>query len=79
MLFNLDFANNTILSRLFFFYLIIQLFFSIPLVITKIFNPITEPVITIAIPAKEAKEEMEPYSVTVEAKLRSAQYNSKLY
>ena len=43
------------------------------------FNPITELVITIGIPAKEAKEEMEPYSVTVEAKLRSAQYNSKLY
>ena len=79
MLFNLHFTDNTILSCLFFFYLIINLFFLIPALITKILNPIAEMVITIGIPSKETKEEMEPYPVTVEAKIRSAQYKSKLY
>ena len=40
ILFNLDFVNDTILSR--FFFLIIDLYFLIPTVITQIFNPITE-------------------------------------
>ena len=55
MLFNLDFANNTILSCFFFFFLIIDLYFLIPAVIAQIFNPIAELVIPIVIPAKEAK------------------------
>ena len=42
ILFNLDFVNDTILSRFFFFFLIIDLYFLIPTVITQIFNPITE-------------------------------------
>ena len=41
MLFNLDFANNTI-SSCFFFFLIIDLYFLIPAVIAQIFNPIAE-------------------------------------
>ena len=38
MLFNLDFAKNTILSRFFFFFLIIDLYFLIPTAISQIFN-----------------------------------------
>ena len=63
MLFNLDFANNTILSYLFFFFLIIDLYFLIPAVIAQIFNPVAEVVIPIGIPTKEVKAEMEKYSV----------------
>ena len=43
MLFNLDFANNTILSWFFFFFWIIDLYFLIPAVITQIFDPIAQP------------------------------------
>ena len=42
MLFTLDFANNTILSCFFFFFLIIDLYFLIPAAIVQNFNPITE-------------------------------------
>ena len=66
MLFNLDFANNTILSCFFFFFLIIDLYFLIPAVITQIFNPIAAVTIPIKIPTKEAKLEMETHPVTVE-------------
>ena len=45
MLFNLDFVNNTILS--WFFFLIIHLYFLIPLAIVQIFNPISELIIPI--------------------------------
>ena len=63
MWFNLDFANNTILSCYFFFFLIINLYFLIPAVITKIFNPIAELVILIGIPSKEVKAEIEIHEV----------------
>ena len=63
MLFNLDFASNTVLSRLFPFFLIIDLYFLIHAVITQIFNPIGELVIAIQIPSKEGKEEMETHPV----------------
>ena len=53
--FNLDFANNAILSCFFFFFLIMDLYFLIPVVITQIFNPIAELVIPIGIPIKETK------------------------
>ena len=56
MLFNVDFAKNTILSGLFFFLLIIDLYFLIPAVIAQIF--------------KEAKSEIEIYPVIAEAKIR---------
>ena len=49
MLFNLDFANNTILSLFFFFFLIIDLYFLIPAVIAQIFNPVAELVIPMGI------------------------------
>ena len=58
MLFNLDFANNTILSC-FFFFLIIDLYFLIPAVIAQSYNPIAELVIPIEILTKEAKVEIE--------------------
>ena len=70
MLLNFDFANNIILSYFFFFFLIIDLYFLIPAVIAQIFNPITELVIPIGIPTKEAKAEIETHPVIVEAKIR---------
>ena len=45
MLFNLDFANNTILLCFFFFFLITDLYFLILAVIAQILNPIAELVI----------------------------------
>ena len=57
MLFNLDFANNAILSC--FFFLIIDLYIIIPAAILQIFNPIVELVIPKGIPTKEAKAEIE--------------------
>ena len=66
MLFNIDFANNTILSCSFFFFLIIYLYFLILAVIAQIFNPIAELVIPIGTTTKEAKAGMEKHPVTVE-------------
>ena len=66
MLFNLEFANNNTLSCFFCFFLIVDLYFLIPAVITQIFNQITETVITIGIPTKEPKLEMETHPVIVE-------------
>ena len=70
MLFNLDFAKNTILSSFFFFFSIIDLRFLIPALIRQIFHPIEELVISIGIPTREAKTETEIHPVTVEAKER---------
>ena len=64
--FNLDFANDTILSCFFFFFLIIDLCLLIPVVITQIYNPIAELIIPIGIPTKKAKAEIEMHPVTVE-------------
>ena len=69
MLFNLNFANNTILSCFFLFFLITDLYVVIPAVIKQIFNPTAELVIPIGIPAKQAKAEMETNHVTVEIKI----------
>ena len=63
---NLDFADNTLLSCFFFFFLIVDLCFLIGAVIAQIFNPIAELVIPIGIPTKEAKAEMETHPVIVE-------------
>ena len=64
MLFNLDFANNTILSCFFFFFfLIIGLNFLIPAVIAKILKLIADT-------TKEAKAETEIHPVVVEPKIR---------
>ena len=68
--FNLDFANNTILSCLFFFFLIIDIHFLIPAVIAQIFNPVAELIISVWILSKEAKAEIEIHPVLAEAKIR---------
>ena len=70
MLFNFDFANNTLLNTiLFLFFLFIDLYFLIPAVITQMFNSIAELIIPIGFPTKEAKVEMEIHPVTVEIKI----------
>ena len=71
ILFNVDFANNTILLCFFFFFLIIDLYFLIPTVIAQIFNPIEELVIYIRMWIKEGKAEVEIHPVIVEVKSRS--------
>ena len=71
MLFNLDFARNTILSCLFFFFLIINLYFLITAAIAQIYNPIAGRVIPIRIPIKEAKAEIEIHPEIVEAKIKT--------
>ena len=68
MLFNLDFARNTVLSC--FFFLFIDLCFLIPAAIARSFNHIAELGITIGMPSKEAKAEIEIHPVIVEAKIR---------
>ena len=70
MLFNLDFANNTIFSCFFFFFLMIDLRFSIPAAIAQIFNPIVELLVPIVISAKEEKAEMETHPIIVGHKIR---------
>ena len=65
MLFNLDFANNTILSCVVFFFLVIDLYFLIPAAIAQIFHKIAELVIPTGIPTKEANIGMETHPVTV--------------
>ena len=69
VLFNLDFSKNTV-SSCFFFSLIIDLNFLIPVVIAQIFNLIAELVIPIRIPRKESETEIEVYPVILEAKTR---------
>ena len=69
-LFNLDFANNIILSWFFFFFLlVIDLYFLIAAVITQIFNTAAELVIPIGIPTKEANAEIETHPIIVEPKM----------
>ena len=70
MLFNLDRANNTILSCFFFFSLIFDFYVFIHTVIAQIFNQIIELVIPIGIPTKQAKAELETHPVIVEPKIR---------
>ena len=70
MLFNLDFADNNILSCFFFFLLIIDLYFLIPAAIAHIFNPIAELVTPIGIPSKEVKAEVEINPIIAEPKIR---------
>ena len=70
MLFNLGFANNTILSCFFFFFLFIDLYFLIYAAIAQIVNPIAELVILIGILIKKLKTEIEIHPVIVEAKIR---------
>ena len=69
MIFNLVFANNTILLCFFFFFLIIDLHFLIFAVIAQSFNPTAELLMPIEISAKESKSEIETHPVTAEAKI----------
>ena len=56
--------------HVFYFFLIIDLCFLIPAVIAQIFNPIAELVISIGIPTKETKAEIEMHPVISENKIR---------
>ena len=69
LLFNLDFANNTILSCFAFFFLIIDLYFLIPAVIAKCFNHTANFAMSIRILFKEAKAEIGTDLATTKAKL----------
>ena len=55
-----------------FFFLIIDLYLLIPAVLAQTFNPIAELAISIGIPTKEAKAEIEIHLVTAEAKIRKS-------
>ena len=66
---NLVFANNTILSNFFFFFLVINLHFLIPVVIPEFFIATEELLIPIGIPTKEAKPEMETHLVIAKGKI----------
>ena len=68
-LFNLIYPNNTILSCFLLFLLINDSYFLIPAVIAEIFNAIAEHIISIGIPRKETKTEIE-IPPTAEAKMR---------
>ena len=66
---NLYFDNNTILSWIFFFFLIIYINVLFPAVVAKIFNSTAELVIPIRMSTKEAKKEIETHPVTAEVKI----------
>ena len=70
MLFNLDVANKAVLICFLFFFLIIDSCFSLTSVVAQFFNPIAELVISIGMPSKESKTEIEIHLVTVEPKIR---------
>ena len=70
MLFNLDFAKNTILSCFFVFFLIIDINFLIPAAIVQMFTLIVELVISIGILSKEAKAETEIHRIIADAKIK---------
>ena len=55
MLFDLDFANDTILSCFFLIFLIIDLYFLILAAIAQIWSPVAELVTPIRMPNKESK------------------------
>ena len=62
------FASNIILPFFSFFFLIIDLYFSIPAIIRQTFIVVAELAIPTGTPTNEAKTEIETHSVTVEAK-----------
>ena len=63
------FASNTILSCLFFFFLIIDLYFLIPAVIAQAFTTTSEIPIPSGKVTKEAKAVIEPHPVTTKSKI----------
>ena len=70
IVFNLIFANNTILSCLFLFSVIIDLYFLIPVLIAQFFIPIAELEIPIGTPTNEANAVTETQPMTAETKTR---------
>ena len=58
------------LSYFFFFFSVIELYFSIPQAFVHIFNHIAELVIPIEIPRKEEKAEIEIHQLIVESKIK---------
>ena len=61
IVFNLVFVSNTILLRFFLFFLMIDLYFLIPVFIAQIFNPAAELVIPTGTPTNEAKTEIKKH------------------
>ena len=70
MFFKLVLAKNTVLSCFFLYFLIIDLCSLIPAVFVQVFNHAAELEISIGMPYKEAKTEMEIHPVTSESKIR---------
>ena len=70
MLLNLHFANKTILSYVFFYFLIIDLYVLIFAAIAQLFNPTTELAIPIRKPNKEAKAGIEIHPLIAETEIR---------
>ena len=62
MLFSLVFASSTVLSS--FFFLIIDLYILIPVVIAQLFMSIAELIISRGMPTKKAKAEIETHPAT---------------
>ena len=70
MLLNLYFANKTILSYVFFYFLIIDLYVLIFAAIAQLFNPTAELAIPIRKPNKEAKAGIEIHPLIAETEIR---------
>ena len=70
IVFNLVFAKNNILLCLVTFFLMIDLYFLIPAVIAKIFNPTSELATPTTAPINERNAEIETYPQTAESKIR---------
>ena len=77
MLVNLIFMNNTILSCLLLFFLIIDLYLLIPAVMAQISNPAAKLLMLIKITNEEAKVEIETNPVTAEAKISKSSIQFK--
>ena len=68
MLFNLDFANNTVLSYFFFFFFIIDLCFLLSAMFAQIFIPTVKLVKPTGTQTNEANAEIETQPVIIEAR-----------
>ena len=78
LVFNLVFANDTVLSYFFFFFFITDVYFFNSCSYCTQFHPTAELTMPVGIPTKEAKAEIETHPVTAKMKI-SAQCNSKPY
>ena len=71
MVFNLVLGKNTILSRFFLFFSIIDLYFLIPVVNPRIFNPTAALATAIRIPTNKAKEKTETHPLMAQTEIRN--------